>query len=300
MCSGNKCPTWFGLANKILDHIYNSGGINFKELEDLRTIKDPRRLLSIAWQIMNNNRTLFPNAKNWQNIFPNNYEPNIYDHLIEFRATYITVNYDLNIEYALKRAIESNPNRYGIKSVQADDSSPPQKDLNIIYNNNMSSSTDEEMTLHSLMPDRIKHLHGSIREPDHMIITIKDYIDAYAQDRPTSILKRNFLQDVFRKKTVLFAGTGASELEILEFLKFDPGGNHFILSAFYKSSLELANHYKKYFSQFGIELLPFLKDIRGQDQIEEIIKIWKSDISAVAKPPSVLEGMEEVFKGVKI
>ncbi|MEW5923510.1 MAG: SIR2 family protein [Candidatus Zixiibacteriota bacterium] len=300
MCSGNECPSWMQLAYKILDHIYNKGGINFKEKEDLLTEKNPRRLLSICWHIMKNNPNLSLDKNNWQKIFPINRNRNVYDSLIGFRTPFIMVNYDLNLEYALERAMRSNPRDYNCASKEYDITKPPIDELEYVKSNKMSYCRLTEIVYTNLWPDKILHLHGSIEYPSSIVITMQDYINAYASSRSTSEFRLDFLKTVFEKKCVLFIGTSAAEYEILEFVKIIPNLDHHILMGFYESDIDLANHYARYFEDLGIILIPFSKDIKGQDQVVDILNDWKSVIASVSRPPSKLRDIEEILDGIKL
>jgi hypothetical protein len=136
------------------------------------------------------------------------------------------------------------------------------------------------------------HLHGSIREPDEMILTTPHYIQHYAYDRRKDTDGENFvltfLDDLFTHKVVLFVGYGLAELEILEYIIVktrrlastgtDP--RHFVLQGFFSHEYDLMNSLKQYYRQCGIELLPFLKDRKGYDQLLDVLEAFAAAIPA--------------------
>jgi hypothetical protein len=73
-------------------------------------------------------------------------------------------------------------------------------------------------------PNTVIHLHGSLREPETMIMTTSDYISRYAaynrssNDPQTENPVLTFLSFLFQHRTVLFIGYGLEELEILEYV----------------------------------------------------------------------------------
>ncbi|GLR95659.1 MULTISPECIES: SIR2 family NAD-dependent protein deacylase [Bradyrhizobium] len=78
----------------------------------------------------------------------------------------------------------------------------------------------EEFTPANLnQPDCVFHLHGSLSDPSSMVMTTRDYIRRYANDRGTDDpIRENrtltFLEALFRNKTVLFVGYGLEDLEM--------------------------------------------------------------------------------------
>jgi hypothetical protein len=62
-------------------------------------------------------------------------------------------------------------------------------------------------------PNTVVHLHGSMHEPDGMILTTQDYVKHYANDRlqrgeQTENNVLTFLDFLFKEKNVLFVGYG--------------------------------------------------------------------------------------------
>ena len=125
-----------------------------------------------------------------------------------------------------------------------------------------------------------------------MLLTTVDYLDRYSSHRIDG--KGNhenpfltFLQTLFQLKNVLFIGYGLDELEILEYvvqkgIKRLPNNNeeprHYVLQGFFSHEIELARRMGSYFSQFGIGLLPFLRDERDWDQLSEVIEYLAREI----------------------
>lgn len=143
----------------------------------------------------------------------------------------------------------------------------------------------------------VVHLHGSVLEPDSMIITTNDYVGRYAADRDraggvgeNTVL--SFLASLFGTRNVLFVGYGLEELEILEYviLKSRKSGGvaaearHFIIQGFYSVESDLCKALGEYYSQWGIQLIPFSRDDMGHAQLIEVIRSLADRIAEIKEP----------------
>lgn len=123
-------------------------------------------------------------------------------------------------------------------------------------------------------PNTVFHLHGSLAEPSGMIMTTREYITRYRNDRSNNSPEREnrtltFLDYLFSQKTVLFVGYGLEDLEILEYVvqkaRVPIGGRqaeakHFMIQGYFSHEEELMRSLAQYYRQCGIQLLPFLRD----------------------------------------
>jgi len=155
------------------------------------------------------------------------------------------------------------------------------------------------------------HLHGSLKDPDAMVLTTPDYLTHYANDRkrlPTDpenpVL--TFLEDLFSFRTVLFVGYGLEELEILEYVILKShiarsgaaDVRHYIIQGYFSHERELMLVMKSYYREFGLELLPFLKDLRGWYQLLEVLDEFAVTLraSSLSVSKDLLE-MERLLNG---
>jgi hypothetical protein len=137
-----------------------------------------------------------------------------------------------------------------------------------------------------------------------MIITTRDYVRHYANDRQRKVDDPEnpvltFLELLFKTKIVLFIGYGLEELEILEYVILktkdfkseadDLQPKHFMLQGFFSHERELMLAMKRYYRKCGIELLPFLKDQKNWDQLLDVL-----DEFARATPASTLAILQEL------
>ena len=139
-----------------------------------------------------------------------------------------------------------------------------------------------------------------------MILTTPHYVQHYANDRKSQEnIVLTFLEDLFRDKTVLFIGYGLAELEILEYLivktRTKEKGlqpRHFLLQGFYSHERELMVSMRTYYRECGIELVPFLKDKGGWEQLVNVLESWSKTVPASAPLVSQqLKEMESLLDG---
>ena len=130
------------------------------------------------------------------------------------------------------------------------------------------------------------YLHGSLLDSEGMVLTTQDYVRHYANDRISGdpVLENRvltFLENLFKQKTVLFIGYGLEELEILEYVILKARrirasdqieAKHFLLQGFFSHEKDLMRSLKQYYlRECGIQLIPFLRDQRGWDQLLDVL-----------------------------
>ena len=161
------CQSWDTLANNLLKKCFDLKYINYQEFETLTSYKDQKKKISIAHDLL-----IKQNEKDFFEIFDESLEPskqnnkkNIYNQLIFLSNYFITTNADECFDnYFL-----------------------PQ---NIIYD----FSKDIK-----LMPNKLYHIHGSIKDRKKLVFTVEEYLDRYNNGK-----FQKFLNDVFSNYTVLF------------------------------------------------------------------------------------------------
>jgi hypothetical protein len=147
-------------------------------------------------------------------------------------------------------------------------------------------------------PYTVIHLHGSVKDPDNMILTTGDYVRHYANDRnrvENQVL--TFLNNLFTRRTVLFVGYGLEEHELLEqiIIKERPASGidgisvqHYLLQGFFSHELKLMEHLSSYYmNECGIELLPFLRDDKDHEQLVDVLENFAEQTPASS--PMVLQ-----------
>ena len=136
----------------------------------------------------------------------------VYRSLGKLSRIFVTTNYDAWLD----TEIQDN-----VLSVTA---APPAQDTSAAPRVRRRIVKVEDFTPANLnQPDSVFHLHGSLADPSGMVMTTRDYIRRYANDRGSddpALENRTltFLEALFQNKTVLFVGYGLEDLEILEYV----------------------------------------------------------------------------------
>jgi len=246
----------------------------------------PRMKLSIARAIeaehslkIDYDRLINP-AKGYQN---HDMGQRVYRNLGKLSRTFVTTNYDAWLD----TEIPDVPLSVSEGQPAQDKASAPRVRRRIVQ--------VEEFTPANLnQPDCVFHLHGSLYDPSSMVMTTRDYIRKYANDRGTDDPAREnrtltFLEALFRNKTVLFVGYGLDDLEILEYVvqkaqqqgvSDRPQARHFMLQAYFSHEYELMRSLTQYYAQCDIELIPFRRDERDWAQLTEVLAAFAEAMPA--------------------
>jgi SIR2-like domain len=279
------CPTWGKLADDALAACIKAEKFNHGQHEQIRHL-GPRMKLSIARAIEAEHGLEIDYAKL---IEPENYSSNaagrrVYRSLGKLGKTFVTTNYDswLDTEIGDSKVSVEDTTTKGDST-----SAAPRTRRRIIDVN--------EFTPANLGQDScVFHLHGSVYEPTGMIMTTRDYIKRYANDRSSDDPAREnrtltFLEFLFQRRTVLFVGYGLEDLEILEYVvqkakqqssSGQPQARHFMLQGFFAHQYELLRSMTQYYAQCDIELLPFRRDQRDWAQLIEVLEEFANAMPA--------------------
>jgi hypothetical protein len=276
------CPNWSELADRAFRVFVDGGKFSYSQLAQLGTL-NPRVKLSVALGLQDEHKikidfaALISPAGGYDNA-PGR---RLFGSLGKLGRTFVTTNYDswLDREFLNASSPISSPNK-----TVAESSIPTRRTT---YDN-----VDDFIPANLNKPNSVFHLHGSLGNPDSMVITTRHYLQRYANDRNIDPAKENrtltFLEYLFTNKTVLFVGYGLDELEILEYViqksHLMPEGErearHFLLQGFYSHEFELMRSLTHYYRDCDIQLLPFLKDQRDWHQLFEVLENFSSTIQA--------------------
>lgn len=255
------CPSWSGFADAALKQLAEKGLISYGEIQLLSEL-DARKILSIALQVAESD----PNALDFAKMIVPEHpkDSKIYDHLNSIGCAYVTTNYDRYLDLS-----PATSTKVGI-GASGDDTGDDKEDL-ICWPRQFSSGLLRQ-------PGSVVHLHGSVDEPESMVITTPNYLCHYSDDQV-----QDFLSDLFERQTVLFLGYGLDESEVLEHILRKgqrPGGHRkrrYMLSGYYthqdKTFKHLSNYYDK---SFGVRTVPYNLDVLGYAQLEKVVEDWSS------------------------
>jgi SIR2-like domain len=290
------CPSWAEFADAALRWLIYDGKFTYSQLDQIRHLH-PRLKLSLARTLAAERGTnidfralLHPKARR-----EHVKGCRLYKSLFALGKTFVTTNYD---EWLDERVPEPIP--AATPAIQLGDTSP----VNPIH---VVHKVDELLPALLSEPNTVIHLHGSLRDPEGMILTTRDYVRHYANDRLSNDPQREnrvltFLDFLFKEKTVLFIGYGLDELEILEYVILKAGrptgtegreSRHYILQGFFSHEEALLRSLKSYYlSECDIQLIPFLRDDKDWDQLLDVLEEFTRRIPASA--PLMLQKAQEM------
>lgn len=289
------CPTWDKLADGALGHFITLGKRSYAQIEQIKYL-NPRVKISLAkaFEDEHESRIDFKNLLHPEGCVSLD-GIKLYKSLSKLGNIFVTTNYDEWLDEEITDTVLSVG------------TGPPPK-IPVANRKRRVIYKPEEMIPSCLNePNTVIHLHGSLRDPDNMVLTTQDYIRLYANDRPLGdITKENrvltFLEYLFKHKTVLFVGYGLNELEILEYVILKARrlrgakpleAKHFILQGYFSHEQELVRSMKRYYlNECGIELIPFSRDLKDRRQLLDVLEDFARSLPA--SEPMVLKEFEEM------
>ncbi|MCK4353290.1 SIR2 family protein [candidate division WOR-3 bacterium] len=270
-------PSWKKFSVRLLRYLYENKGINFHELENLRVL-DPRKLLSICNRIIERKRIKPPDFSSLLNAAPElKKKYQIHEMLYSFNAIYVTTNFDNYLD-EIANTVKPEPLTFLAKKLESQPSLSAKS--KVFY-------SKDELLRSNLQQGNVLHLHGSISDINSMVITTAKYLQHYQQrDKPAALL-----EEIFNQYTVLFVGYGLEEYEILEYIVSKGATkkgtlNHFMLYPMFRNEMNLFELQKMYYTDLGIELIPYPIEENGYEQLVTVLQEWAKRIGPVARPQS--------------
>jgi hypothetical protein len=289
------CPGWPAFADRALTSLVKDGKFSHAQLSQVNLL-NPKVKFSLARALEREHGVkisfsdlLHPGGCN---------DPKgrrLYAALAQLGKSFVTTNYDLWLHE------DFTPSGVSAASPSPMPTSAPTLRRKAIYK-------PEDFLKHLGEPDTVTHLHGCVIDPDSMVMSSREYVDHYANDRHSGDPDRenrvlSFLEELFNKaKTVLFVGYGLEELEILEYVmlkarrsaKHGPlEAKHFLLQGFFSHELELMRSLRRYYlEEFGVGLIAFSRDQKDWDQLIDVLEDFGKQ--APATSPLVLQELLEM------
>ena len=269
-------PLWKELAKYTLEGLREKEKLNYFEVEQIKSL-EPRQILSISELLYQKEDFKKEIAKHLQELeekYSKKQNPNnIYDIISRIGCVYVTTNYD---ELLVPRPLPTTDRT----------ENPERKD---VWDENPDNLLDTQGT--------IIHLHGHRNKFNSMVVTTEEYLKHYTSSRT-----KEFLEKLFKMKTVVFLGYGLKEVEILEYIlrqgraqenekSAQKPEEHFLVQDFFSSEESLYEKLHRYYKKtFGVTLIGFIKDYEGHSGVKTIIENWANQL----KPLSLHEKMEHI------
>jgi len=252
------CLGWGDLARNLIKRCYRQKIINFKERETLFQIQDHKKTITICYHLFHNKHLadLFYEEMSTA-LKEGNFDdaPPLYKDIYKLRGLFITTNADTHLDHLFHGP-------------------------NILFRL-------EDFDANRIDKTNLYHIHGSIGDRKSLVFTVSEYISRYS-----FLPFQRFLEGIFRDYTVLFLGYGVSEFEILDFiLRSNPRDSrsearreeprHYILSPFYSGEENILEYERTYYRDLDINVLAYEKDVRGYEQLIDVLSAWNNEINEV-------------------
>ena len=273
-------PDWRGFASRVVEVLERSGVLSFLEAEQLRGLGDSRRTLSIAIALAEQNGVAIDFDDILHPPIPTATGLELYELLSSLRPVFVTTNYDKWLDDAGPEDLSTEVKVGG----EAEPAKGPGRRPKYYLREHLSSA---------LLTERgaVIHLHGSYTDPSSMVVSLKGYIEHYADLRVQA-----FLSAMFKNHTVLFVGYGLSELEVLDHIirsneslrteATEP--RHFLLYAHRSTESVQTRFIERFFhDQCGVCVIPYCIDAKGHQEVVEVFKCWRSELDV--RDPTTLD-----------
>lgn len=282
------CPRWADFADRALIQLVDKGNFTYSQLDQIKHL-NPRIKLSIATAIaakanspIDYDSVLHPSPRIEQAR-----GRRLYNSLFALSNIFVTTNYDRWLDDRIAEPV--------LGAAPASTPSTPSQSAQM----ESKYKVNDFLPAALMRPNTVVHLHGSVADPESMILTTHDYVKRYAADHRTGDASvenyaLTFLEHLFAHYTVLFIGYGLEELEILEYIILkakrhvntaESEARHFLLQGFFSHEATLMDHMESYYAhECGIQLIPYLRDQRDHDQLVEVLEDFARRMPRVSAP----------------
>jgi hypothetical protein len=273
-------PDWRGFADQVVGKLEKGGVLSFLEAEQLRGLGNSRRTLSIAMELAKKQDINIDFDGILHPAKPNPVGVELYELLSSLRPVFVTTNYDKWLD-------DNGPGELSPEVRTGGESEPAKRPTQ------RSKYYLREHLSSALLAERgaVIHLHGSYTDPNLMVVSLKDYIEHYADLRVQA-----FLNAMFKNYTVLFVGYGLAELEILDYiirsnesLRTDTAEpRHFLLYAHRSTESVQTGFMEDFFrDQCGVRVIKYCIDAKGYQEVVEVFKGWNTELDV--RDPTTLD-----------
>lgn len=273
-------PDWREFSNQVVSVLEKGGVLSFLEGEQLRGLGDPRRTLSIAMGLAQSAGIRIDFDNILHPVSPPAIGSELYELLSGLRPVFVTTNYDKWLDDAEPEELSIEMNA----GSEAEPAKRPDRRPKYYLREHLSSA---------LLAERgaVIHLHGSHIDQNSMVVSLKDYIEHYADPRVQA-----FLSEMFKNYTVLFVGYGLAELEVLDYIirsneslrtgKAEP--RHFLLYPMRSTESAQTRFIEHFFrDQCGVHVISYCIDEKGYSEVVEVFKRWNSELDI--RDPTILD-----------
>ncbi len=258
-------PLWGGLADKAIEYLKEECYINVSEAKKLMNEKNnPKQIISIFHELVKSAER----QKFYERILKGTKgKDNPYE-LIK-KLEYLIAKPILKITTNIDKEWENVLNKKGEAIVRDGDLNLDNHRINIFYENFKVDTVINSNTIYKI--------HGSLDNVNTSIMTVKDYVEKYRDEKGL----KGFLDNVFQKYNVIFLGVGLQEFEILEHCLKKSGKSHFTLIPKNFREDNLFRLKLRYFNMLTIKAIPYYLDFQGYERFNIVMKSWIDEMNNI-------------------
>ncbi|MBF7150313.1 SIR2 family protein [Bacillus toyonensis] len=276
-------PSWEDYALEVLKNAEEEGVIDSELSNLLKEKEDPKKILTISKMLMDEKEIVPRSAKEIFKFENTQKYKEVYEKLYSINAIYVTTNYDECLDILAIPSFDSEVSLSGTNLGDMSDLSEQTFKRKIIIDHT-------ELLEAELKNGNVIHIHGSVKKEESMLVTLQDYLERYGTiSKDTHPEVSVFLDQIFNSNyVVLFMGYGLEENEILEYMLSKTKTpshtlTHYMLFPIGDEKKKMAELYKKYYSSYGVELIPYDTSGNNYDQLIPIIDEWSKVLSKVSQ-----------------
>lgn len=278
-------PSWNEFADRLMKELVRKELLSFAELNQLNALH-PRTKLSIAIDLCQANDIRPDFREILMKKVSQETNTEIFSRIYSLGVPLVTTNYD---DWLDQLAEKDRPNNALIEVASGPESEiadpGPRMKGRVFYRK-------DDFTVEKLdTSGSVLHLHGSLREPESMVLTTRQYLEHYLDGKVMTFLER-----LFEKYIVLFIGYGLEEAELLEHIirkgksTSMPSINHYWLFPGFSHQGEFFRHLERYYRvNCNVALVNYCIDKRGYGQLETVVNFWVDQLKSEVRKPGFLQ-----------
>ena len=266
-------PSWDELADGMLKLIYENEIISYAHYDDL--MKENRKLkISIASDYFRK----YENQLKYEDVLRGSsrtdarfkfFDDKLKRFLRSHASAILTTNYDDKIEKLLPTYDERTLKFKG-PNEKSDQSRPDEKGVDEFIRFAVIKTRNDFKVPPPNRHKFILYLHGSMHNPQDMVVSTCDYLKQYEKENQNSI---EDIASFLEGRTVLFLGYGFDEIEVLTWLhRIGRLHTWHLFWPMKKSQSIMYNDVKKYFKDLNINMQPYAIDKNGYESLFDVVE----------------------------
>lgn len=255
------CDSWENFAKRLVEKSFELGKINSITKNSLLSQNDKIKTISICknalgWRDFTKEMKKSLKDRSRKKVLSDKGKYQIYHDLRDLGDIFVTTNADRLFDSLIE-------------------------DGNIVRNRRTFHRSD----IHKYF---LYKIHGCVSSQKSLVFTKENYSAVYGKGELDE-----FLEEIFGGKyTVLFVGYGLSEFQLLDRIYSatspeEGSKRHYYLKEYFNHEEQLFDFEHSYFSDLGIELIPYSRNKKDYKQLIDVIHYWKEKSEEITHKMSI-------------